>query len=68
MVKSSSKGSQPGAPLSIAEVRIEIAKLGGYFARKMDGPPGTLVLWRGWKCLMDISDGWAMALRLNICG
>lgn len=68
MAKSSSKGSLPSAPPSIADVLIEIAKLGGYLARKMDGPPGTLVLWRGWKRLMDIIEGWAMALRLNICG
>ncbi len=51
-------------PPSIAAVLIAIAKLGGYLARKMDGPPGTLVLWRGWKRLMDISEGWSMALKL----
>lgn len=68
MVKSSGKGSRPATPPSIADVLIEIAKLGGYLARKMDGPPGTLVLWRGWKRLMDITEGWALALRLNICG
>ncbi len=51
-------------PPSIADVVLEIAKLGGYLARKMDGPPGTLALWRGWKRLMDIAEGWSMALRL----
>lgn len=54
---------------TIAEMLIEIAKLGGYLDRKNDGPPGTLVLWRGWKRLMDITEGWTMALRSeNICG
>jgi hypothetical protein len=66
--KSSRNSSLPTTPPSIAEVLIEIAKLGGYLARKMDGPPGTLVLWRGWKRLIDISEGWSMALRFNICG
>lgn len=61
--KSSRNGSLPTTPPSIAEVLIEIAKLGGYLARKMDGPPGTLVLWRGWKRLMDIAEGWSLALR-----
>ncbi len=51
-------------PPSIADVVLEIAKLGGYLARKMDGPPGTLALWRGWKRMMDIAEGWSMALRL----
>ncbi len=51
-------------PPSIADVVLEIAKLGGYLAGKMDGPPGTLALWRGWKRMMDIAEGWSMALRL----
>lgn len=60
-VKSSRNGDIPTTAPSIAEVVIEIAKLGGYLARKLDGPPGTLVLWRGWKRLMDIAEGWSMA-------
>ena len=46
------------------EAVISIAKLGGYLARGKDGPPGTLVLWRGWKRLMDLAEGWSMALML----
>ncbi len=53
----------PATPPSIADVVLEIAKLGGYLARKMDGPPGSLALWRGWKRLMDIAEGWSMALK-----
>lgn len=60
--KSSRNDSQPTPPSCIAEAIISIAKLGGYLARKNDGPPGTLVLWRGWKRLMDLSEGWSMAL------
>lgn len=67
-VKESYNGSKLATPPSIAEALISIAKLGGYLARKKDGPPGTLVLWRGWKRLMDLAEGWSMALRYDICG
>ncbi len=33
----------------------------GYLARKSDGSPGTLTLWRGWKRLTDLTEGWALA-------
>jgi len=64
----STNGKQPATPPSIADVVTEIAKLGGYLARKKDGPPGTLALWRGWKRLIDIAEGWSLALRPRICG
>jgi hypothetical protein len=57
VAKTSQNGNLSASPPSIAEVVIEIAKLGGYLARKMDGPPGMLILWRGWKRLMDIAEG-----------
>jgi len=66
--KSSRNCNLHATPPCIAEVVISIAKLGGYLARKSDGPPGTLVLWRGWKRLMDIAEGWSMALNCDICG
>ncbi len=59
--KSSRSGCPPAKPPSIAEAVIWIAKLGGYLARKGDGPPGTIVLWRGWKRLMDLAEGWRLA-------
>jgi hypothetical protein len=43
---------------------IWIAKLGGYLARKNDGPPGTLSIWRGWKRLIDLSEGLKLADKL----
>jgi hypothetical protein len=67
-IKSSRNDNQPASPPSIGEVVISIAKLGGYLARKKDGPPGTLVLWRGWKRLMDLSKGWALAALHDTCG
>jgi hypothetical protein len=35
---------------------IGIAKMGGYWGRKSDPPPGVMVIWRGWKRLQDIAN------------
>jgi hypothetical protein len=63
-IKSSRNGGPPVTPPTISEVLILIARLGGYLARKYDGPPGTLVLWRGWKRMMDLTEGWRLANQL----
>lgn len=60
-IKSSGKGRAPTGPPLMADALVWIARLGGYLARKSDGPPGTLVLWRGWKRLMDLAEGWNLA-------
>lgn len=46
---------------AIGDVVIWIARLGGFLARKSDGMPGTLTLWRGWKRLTDLTEGWNLA-------
>lgn len=45
------------------DVVIWVARLGGYLARKSDGPPGTITLWRGWKRLADLTEGWNLAVQ-----
>jgi hypothetical protein len=55
--------SLPKTPPRMGDVVIWVAKLGGYLARKSDGPPGTLTLWRGWKRLADLTEGWQMAVQ-----
>jgi hypothetical protein len=40
---------------------IAIAKLGGFPARKGDGHPGWLTLWRGWQTLMILMRGHELA-------
>jgi hypothetical protein len=52
----------PNRPPTIREVVRWIAKLGGFLARKGDGEPGTITLWRGWKRLNDLIEGWNLAL------
>jgi hypothetical protein len=54
----------PKKPPTIGIIVICIAKLGGYLARKSDGPPGTITLWRGWKRLADLSEGLKLADQL----
>jgi hypothetical protein len=53
----------PKKPPSIGDVVIWIAKLGGYLARRSDGPPGTITLWRGWKRIADLSEGYKLAAQ-----
>jgi len=53
----------PAKPPSAGDVVVWIAKLGGFLARKGDGPPGTLTLWRGWKRLADLTEGWSLATQ-----
>jgi hypothetical protein len=40
---------------------VGIAKLGGFQARKSDGDPGWLTLWRGWQVLMLLARGYELA-------
>ena len=67
-IKSSRATAAPTLAPTIADAVILIAKLGGYLARKCDGPPGTLALWRGWKRLTDLTEGWSMANQCDTCG
>lgn len=52
----------------MGQVVVWIARLGGFLARKSDGMPGTVTLWRGWKRLTDLTDGWGLALSTLSCG
>jgi hypothetical protein len=52
----------PTRPPTIREAVRWIAQLGGFLGRKGDGEPGTITLWRGWKRLVDLAEGWNLAL------
>jgi hypothetical protein len=43
---------------TVQEALLWIARLGGFLARRNDGPPGVTVIWRGWQRLADISSSW----------
>lgn len=48
----------PENPPNFKEAVLLIAKLGGFLARKGDGEPGVVVIWRGMQRLNDISQLW----------
>ena len=58
----------PASVPTIAEAVTWLARLGGFLARDGDGPPGTVTLWRGWKRLTDLADGWSLAIQPNTYG
>lgn len=41
----------PRGLMTVREYYLALARLGGHMNRKSDGPPGWLVLWRGWMKL-----------------
>ncbi len=51
---------QEPATLSLTDFWRAVAQLGGYLARKSDGPPGWRTLWKGWQQLSD----WVTGARL----
>jgi Transposase DNA-binding len=53
--------------LTVHEFFLALARLGGHQNRKCDGPPGWLVLWRGWMKLQAMLDGYLAAQR-KTCG
>ena len=62
-IKATKNSTPSTVPPTIADAVEWIARMGGYLARKGDGPPGTLSLWRGWKRLTDLTEGWSLAVQ-----
>jgi hypothetical protein len=50
--------SLPQTPPSLQEAVLWIARLGGFLARKGDGPPGPSALWKGWQRLAESAQLW----------
>jgi len=67
-VKVKKKNKFPKKTPKIRDVVIWISQLGGFLARKGDGHPGTITLWRGWKRLADLTEGWNLAMQDYTCG
>ena len=67
-LKTHNTTSMPNNPPNVRDVVVWIARLGGFLARKGDGNPGSITLWRGWKRLTDLVDGYSLAQIWNICG
>jgi hypothetical protein len=55
------KYGRPAGGWTTRELLLAIARLGGFLARKGDGDPGWLTIWRGWQRLMNLAEGYLMA-------
>jgi hypothetical protein len=51
----------PHAPITARHAIHLIGRLGGFLDRKGDNDPGVISLWRGWRRLCDLADGWELA-------
>jgi len=52
---------KPAEGWTYSSVLVAIARLGGFLARKSDGNPGWLTIWRGWQRLMTLVQGFTLA-------
>lgn len=43
--------------ITLRQFLIEVAKMGGFLARKNDGDPGWITIWRGWNDLQNMCEG-----------
>jgi hypothetical protein len=53
----------PVSPPSLREAVRQIARLGGFLARKGDGEPGVKTIWRGLRRLEDLVTGWQLSCK-----
>ncbi len=47
--------------VSLRDYHFELAKIGGFLARKSDGDPGFITTWRGYLKLQDMIYGYKLA-------
>lgn len=47
-------GQTLSQPMTVAEVRCWIGRIGGHLGRTRDGSPGVRTLWRGWRNFQQI--------------
>ena len=52
------RSQPPSIPPALCQAVRWIAQLGGFLARRRDGAPGPVVLWRGLQQLRAITDAW----------
>lgn len=57
---------EPPDPPTLRTVVREIAQLGGFLARRGDGEPGVITLWRGLQRLHDLVLGFDLARSMGI--
>jgi Transposase DNA-binding/Transposase DDE domain len=58
-------GGSP-ATMTVGTFWTEVARLGGYLARRHDGPPGWRTIWKGWLSLQTLLEGAHLAFHLRL--
>jgi hypothetical protein len=51
------RSGQSPATMTLGTFWTEVARLGGYLARRHDGPPGWRTVWKGWLYLQTLLEG-----------
>jgi hypothetical protein len=54
------------ATMTLGAFWTEVARLGGYLARRRDGPPGWRTIWKGWLFLHTLLEGAQLAFHLRL--
>jgi hypothetical protein len=54
------------ATMTVGTFWLEVARLGGYLARRRDGPPGWRTIWKGWLSLQTLLEGAHLAFHLRL--
>lgn len=54
--------------INISQFLIYIARMGGFLARKSDGNPGWITIWRGFKEFIKIKEGYELYKEMSTCG
>jgi Transposase Tn5 dimerisation domain. len=50
--------------MTIGTFWVEVARLGGFLARRSDGSPGWETLWKGWLYVQTLLEGVHLASHL----
>ena len=54
------KGKYKKNPKTLGDLVFLVAKLGGYMGRAHDPPPGNQIMWRGYRKLQLLCEGYLL--------
>jgi hypothetical protein len=57
---------QSPARMTMGAFWIAVTQMGGYLARRGDGPPGWKTLWKGWLRIQTLLEGVHLATHLRL--
>jgi hypothetical protein len=57
---------QDASLMTLETFWVEVARLGGFLARRSDGTPGWKTLWKGWLHLQTLLEGVHLAFHLRL--